>query len=237
MKKPDSFRIYAWIEFLIWLIIIALCVFGIRYHHHLSQLQYKSYQIFMNDVDGLIVGSPVRFLGTQIGHVTKIQLVSSDVYSDIYVKFIITEKDLILPTGAIATVESSGLGGSKALEIYPPKTDDNNKIIVAKDSVRLNRVISLFDGIFKNIDEIFTNLGHAGKEISKVPKLDTPRHNEVTPAEMNESVESLNKQLDLIIQQEQKLRKKMDDFEKRESKIKIESKTVEPIETEDNQQF
>lgn len=234
MKKPDNFRIYACIEFIIWLIIIALCVFGIRYHHYLSQQQYKSYQIFMNDVDGLIVGSPVRFLGTQIGHVTKIQLVSSNVYSDIYVKFIITEKDLILPTGAIATVEGSGLGGSKALEIYPPKTENNDKIIVAKDSVRLNRVISLFDGIFKDLDEIFTNLGHAGKEISSVPKLDTPRHNEVTPAEMNESVENLNKQLDLIIREEQKLRKKMDNMQKKEVKKVYEVEKDESEQSEDN---
>ena len=163
MRKPDTFRIYAWVEFAIWLIIIALCVFGIRYHHYKSQLQYKSYQIFMNDVDGLIVGSPVKFLGTQIGHVTKIQLVSSDVYSDIYVKFVITEKDLTLPTGAIATVEGSGLGGSKALEIYPPEDEVVEHIISTKESTRLGKVISLFKKMFKDIDEIFVNLDHNTK--------------------------------------------------------------------------
>ncbi len=218
MKKPDSFRIYAWIEFAIWLIIITLCVFGIRYHHHKSQLQYKSYQIFMNDVDGLIVGSPVKFLGTQIGHVTKIQLVSSDVYSDIYVKFIITEKDLTLPTGAIATVEGSGLGGSKALEIYPPEDEVAERIISTKESTRLGKVISLFKKIFKDLDEIFVNLGHVSKEVSSVPKIETPRHNEITPADLNQSVEHLNKQLDQMILQEHKLRKKMNDFQKKEIK-------------------
>lgn len=218
MKKPDNFRIYAWIEFAIWLIIITLCVFGIRYHHHKSQLQYKSYQIFMNDVDGLIVGSPVKFLGTQIGHVTKIQLVSSDVYSDIYVKFIITEKDLTLPTGAIATVEGSGLGGSKALEIYPPEDEVAERIISTKESTRLGKVISLFKKIFKDLDEIFVNLGHVSKEVSSVPKIETPRHNEITPADLNQSVEHLNKQLDQMILQEHKLRKKMNDFQKKEIK-------------------
>ena len=49
MKKPDQYVLYACIEFVIWLIIITLCVFGIRYHFHKSQLQYKSYQIFMNE--------------------------------------------------------------------------------------------------------------------------------------------------------------------------------------------
>ena len=217
MKKFDNFRIYAWIEFIIWLIIIALCVFGIRYHHHKSQEQYRSYQIFMNDVDGLIVGSPVRFLGIQIGHVTKIQLVSSDVYSDIYVKFIITQKDLTLPTGAIATVEGSGLGGSKSLEIYPPaETNKIDKIIAAQDSIRLNRVISLFEGIFRNVDQIFTTLGHAGKEISSVPKIQNIKNNVVTPVDMNQNLEELNNKLDKLIQEEQKLNKKMEKFQKKE---------------------
>ena len=234
MKKPDQFVIYSCIEFMIWLIIITLCVFGIRYHFHKSQLQYKSYQIFMNDVDGLIVGSPVKFLGTQIGHVTKIQLVSSNVYSDIYVKFIITDKNLTLPQGAIATVEGSGLGGSKALTIYPPKEKKSNNIIVAKDSTRLGKVISLFKKIFKNIDEIFTNIDYAGKEITNVPKLDIPKHNQVTPADLNESLDDINKKLDQIINEENKFRQKLDKMQKKEPKKVKGVEEDEPEQSEDN---
>ena len=164
MKNSDNIRIYSWCEFIIWLIIIALCVFGIRYHNYKIQKQFKTYQIFMNDVDGLIVGSPVRFLGIQIGHVTKIQLISSDVY----IKFIITQKNLTLPIGAVATVEASGLGGSKSLEIYPPKEKNSNKIIVAKDSTRLGKVMSLFNVIFKDLDEIFSNIDRAGREMKDI---------------------------------------------------------------------
>ena len=231
MKKPDQYVLYACIEFVIWLIIITLCVFGIRYHFHKSQLQYKSYQIFMNDVDGLIVGSPVKFLGTQIGHVTKIQLVSSN----IYVKFIITEKDLTLPQGAIATVEGSGLGGSKALTIYPPKEKDSNNIIVAKDSTRLGKVISLFKKIFKNIDEIFTNIDYVGKEVTNVPKLNIPERNQVTPVELNESLDSINKKLDQIIEGENKFRQKLDKMQKKESKEVKGVEEYEPEQSEDNQ--
>lgn len=208
MKKFDEVRLYAWIELAVWLIIIALCVFGIRYHHHKTQKQFKSYQIFMNDVDGLIVGSPVRFLGIQIGHVTKIQLVSSDVYSDIYVKFIITQKDLTLPTGSVATVEGSGLGGSKSLEIYPPENEDNkDKIIASKDSTRLNKIMGLFNKIFKDLEEIFTNIGHTGKELSKVPKKEIEK-NIVTPAQSEKELRDLNKQLDIYIQKEKDFRNK-----------------------------
>lgn len=234
MKKFDEFKVYAWIEFSIWLVIIALCVFGIRYHHHKSQLQYKSYQIFMNDVDGLIVGSPVKFLGTQIGHVTKIQLVSSGVYSDIYVKFIITEKDLTLPTGAIATVEGSGLGGSKALEIYPPEEKNNEKIIASKDSVRLGRVIGLFKKMFKDLDEIFTNLGHVGTEISEVSTIKVPKKNEITPAKMNADIDKINKQLDVMIQEEQKFRKKIQKFQKKRIKNDDRNEENQPKQSENN---
>lgn len=159
----------------------------------------------MNDVDGLIVGSPVRFLGTQIGHVTKIQLVSSDVYSDIYVKFIISQPNLTLPTGAIATVEGSGLGGSKSLEIYPPHKGKQDKIIVAKDSTRLNKVMSLFNTIFKDIEEIFTNLSHTSKELSKVPHKNIEK-NVVTPAQAEKDLKELGIILDSYKKKEQKFR-------------------------------
>ena len=213
MKKFDNIRVYAWVEFLIWLIIIALCVFGIRYHKYQKQSQYKSYQIFMNDVDGLIVGSPVRFLGVQIGHVNKIQIVSSDVY----VKFIITQKNLTLPTGSVATVEGSGLGGSKSLEIYPPKDDDHSKIIQAKDSTRLSKVMSLFNTIFKDFDEIFFNLDRAAKEVSTWDEL--PK-NIVMPAEVDNRLNKMDEKLDNIIKIDR-------DFKKQIQTIKQKSKGVE----------
>ena len=88
MKKFDNIRVYAWVEFVIWLIIVAVSVLGFRYYKYQNQKQFKSYQIFMEDVDGLIVGSPVKFLGVQIGYVKKIQIVASSVY----IKFVITQK-------------------------------------------------------------------------------------------------------------------------------------------------
>ena len=203
MKKLDNIRVYAWVEFVVWLIIIALCVFGIRYHNHKKQSQYKSYQIFMHDVDGLIVGSPVRFLGIQIGHVTKIQLVSSDVY----IKFIITQKDLTLPTGSIATVEGSGLGGSKSLEIYPPKENDNNRIIQAKDSTRLSKVMSLFNTIFKDFDEIFFNLDRAAKEVSTWDEL--PK-NFVIPGDGENGLIKIDEKLDNVIEINKNFKKQIE---------------------------
>ncbi len=206
MKKIDSMRVYAWIEFAIWLIIIAVSVFTIRYHNYQHQKQFKSYQIFMNDVDGLIVGSPVRFLGVQIGHVTKIQLVSTDTSSDIYIKFIITQKDLELPLGSVATVEGSGLGGSKSLEVYPPKDEfSKDKIIGAKDSTRLGKVLSLFNEIFKDLEEIFTSFGYAAQELGS--DVSDIQKNVITPADADSELIKLNKQLDIYIEKDKEVKK------------------------------
>lgn len=200
MKKFENIRVYAWIEFVIWLVIVAVAVFSIRYHHYQSQKQYKNYQIFMEDVDGLIAGSPVRFLGVQIGHVKKIQVISSEVY----IKFIITQKDLILPTGSIATVEASGLGGSKSLEIYPPNLENQtDRIILTKDPTRLSKVMGLFDNIFRELDSIITTLNHSASQFEFTSSGKVPQ-NVVMPADATEGLLKIDKTLDTIIETKQK---------------------------------
>ncbi|MBQ8459795.1 MCE family protein [bacterium] len=201
--KVDKIRVYAWAEFVIWLIIVAILVFGIRYHHYKTQKQYKTYQIFMEDVDGLIVGSPVKFLGTQIGYVKKIQIISTEVY----VKFVITEKDLVLPTGSIATVAASGLGGSKALDIYPPsKLNPTDKIIVVKDPTRLNKVIGLFDHLFKELDSIITTVNDSARQFEFTSNGKIPS-DMLSPVDSNKKLDDLNNSIDNIMSVKSKFMK------------------------------
>ncbi len=205
MKNFGKIRVYAWVEFVIWLVIVAVTVIGIRYHHYQSQKQFKNYQIFMEDVDGLIVGSPVKFLGVQIGYVKKIQIISTDVY----IKFVITQKDLVLPVGSIATVEASGLGGSKALEIYPPdKNHKTDKIIITKDPTRLSKVMVLFDDIFRQLDSIIVTVTHASNQFEFTSSGSIPK-NVITPVEANKNLDNVNKTLDTIIDTEHKFMKNL----------------------------
>lgn len=155
-------RKFIWIEFIIWLFILFIVVAGIRIHNYKSTKKLVTYQIFMPDVDGLIVGSPVRFLGVQIGYISKIKIISNEVY----LKIIITDKNVELPQGSIATVEFNGMGGSKSLEIYPPTKDSlaSGKIITVQEPTRLSDALSLLSDMFDKIDSIIVRTSFFAKE-------------------------------------------------------------------------
>lgn len=147
-KRLDITKILL-IEGVIWFLILCSVLLCIRVHSYIKAKSVKQYQIFLSDMDGLIVGSPVKYMGVQVGHVSYAKPLSNNVY----LKFVITEKDLELPEGVIANVEFYGLGGSKSLELYPP--DENSlkteKLIQIKDTFRLSDSFSLMDNMFSKI--------------------------------------------------------------------------------------
>ena len=162
--KSDR-KTYTWIEFIIWLIILSLCVIGFRIHRYQKAREFPSYQIFMPDVDGMIVGSPVKYMGVHVGYIKTIKIINDN----IYVRFVITKKDLNLPKGVIATVEFSGLGGSKSLELYPP--DENtktDKIIMVNKPKRLYDSLGLLYDMFSKIDAIAVKCSHFASQIGVV---------------------------------------------------------------------
>ena len=162
MKKNDDIHKYIWIEFCIWFFILCICVTGIRIHRHNKAKELVTYQLFMPDVDGVIVGSPVKFMGVQVGHVDKIKIVSNDVY----LKVVITEKGVTLPKGSVATVEFNGMGGSKSLEIYPPTEESlaSKKIIAIQPPKRLHDSLTLLNEMFDKIDSIMSRMSFFANE-------------------------------------------------------------------------
>ena len=86
--------------------------------------------------------------------------------NDVYLKIIITDKDVVLPKGSIATVEFNGMGGSKSLEIYPP-TDESlasNKLIVVQNPKRLHDSLGLLNDMFDKLGSITTKVSFFAKE-------------------------------------------------------------------------
>lgn len=162
MKIFEGIHKYILFEAVIWFFILCVAVAAVKIHHYEKEKELVTYQIFMSDVDGLIVGSPVKFMGVQVGYIEKIKIVSNDVY----LKVVITDKDVELPKGSIATVEFSGMGGAKSLEVYPPTKESlaENKLIVVESPKRLHDSLGLLNDMFDKIGSITTKLSFFAKE-------------------------------------------------------------------------
>lgn len=111
------------IELLVWGMLIFSVIFVSIYIYSKNVREKHTYYVFFNDVDGLIKGSPVKIQGYQVGYVSNISIVNEDVF----ITFIITDKELKLPENIAATVAFTGMGGSKSLELFVPKDKSKNK--------------------------------------------------------------------------------------------------------------
>lgn len=202
MNAKAKIRLYFFIEVLIWLLVITIGVGVYKYNAAKSQKELKTYQLFLQDVDGLIVGSPVRMMGVPVGYISNIKVVQDYVY----VKFAITQENFNIPKGAIATVEFNGMGGSKSLELYPPdeisKAEGN--LIAIKQTNRLSSALGLLDDMFDKLGSIMVScetfndrlaeIMPAAKNISQNPVKDT----DVSVNQIGNLVERLNnKRLDI----------------------------------------
>ena len=142
-------------ELLIWLvvlfIILSLATLGVFLKEKNDD---NDYQIFLDDVDGLIIGSPVRMMGLEVGHITKI----APTNGEIYVKFVLTNPDVYIPQGTIATVEFSGMAGSKSLELYLPEEGDyidcSTPLLTVLPPKRLHDALGLLNEMYKKLTTI-----------------------------------------------------------------------------------
>ena len=173
-KKDNIFYITHSGELLIWLVIILIIVAVSTITYVSNTQKDNDYNIFMSDVDGLIVGTPVRMMGIEVGHVTKIKPTNGEVY----IKFLITDKNLTLPQGTIATVEFSGMAGSKSLELYLPDSntyiDNNVPMITVNPPKRLHDAAGLLNDMFDKLNSILSNSSSFGNQIQK---MDLPKVN------------------------------------------------------------
>ncbi len=159
-------------ELLFWLVVLLIVVAVSSVVYMIKEKNADNdYRIFLPDVDGLIVGSPVRMMGIEVGHVVKIKPVKDEVY----VKFILTNPDVYIPQGTAVTVEFSGLGGSKSLELYLPDKDTyldgSVPVLVTMPPKRLHDALGLLNDMFKKIDSIFYSTTSFGGKLN----LDLPK--------------------------------------------------------------
>ncbi|MDG2243824.1 MAG: MlaD family protein [Rhodospirillaceae bacterium] len=98
-------------------------------------------------IDGLVIGSPVRMAGINIGNVGTVEL-SDDQRA--LVTLVIEDSSLIIPVDTAAAIETDGIFGEKYIELYPggdiKALSAGQRISYVQDSVVLetlfNQVVS-----------------------------------------------------------------------------------------------
>lgn len=188
--KKDTIYITHSGELLFWLIILLVVISFCTLKHIHNVKNYNDYNIYMQDVDGLIVGSPVRMMGIEVGHVTTIKPTNEEVF----IKFVLDDKNVEIPQGTVATVEFSGMAGSKSLELYLPNKqtyiDENVPILSVDRPKRLHDALGLLDEMFDKIGAIiYTSSSFS----DKVKKMDFPTS---SGENINEFMNYSNKMLD-----------------------------------------
>lgn len=207
----EKLRILHHIELLIWLIVLLFVLAFVKYSYHSSTHNSNVYNIFMPDVDGLIEGSSVRMMGIEVGHVIKIKPTNDEVF----VKFIIQDKDIKLPHGTVATVEFSGMAGSKSLELYlPDKTtyiDKDTPILSVERPKRLHDAAALLNDMFKKITSIIYTSSYFSK---KVKEIEMPEQLKGEKADFEEFIKYTDKILDDSIQRAENFNLKLNKKDK-----------------------
>ncbi len=177
LKKRLKNAVFLETVFWIFFILIALSVsYAVFYNAYIKP---NLYTIHFSDIDGLIEGSPVRFMGIVVGHVRKLDYQKDS----IKVEIIVTKKNTTIPSGSIASVEFSGIAGSKSIEIRPPEDDLSDIGIIAKETLRLKDLFEAYKYIGKafaslkdfvdninqdNVLKIFGAVNSVGRDFNKI---------------------------------------------------------------------
>ena len=132
------------IEIFILICLLALVITGVLIFKHYKYDKPNTYNIVFKDIDSIVKGSPVRFMGINVGYVTKLK--RKDGY--IICRIRITKDNVKIPDFTRAKVEFNGLGGSKSIELFPPTSDDTGiQGIVAIESLRINDLAGMVEDL------------------------------------------------------------------------------------------
>ena len=167
-KERNVLYITHSVELLIWLIFILFIIIIVFFSSLHKEKTSNIYRIYIPDADGLITGSPVRMMGIEVGHVVKIK----PAHSNVYIKFVIDNDTVTIPQGTIATVEFSGMAGSKSLELYLPdeKTfiDSSTPLLSTNSPKRLHDAAGLLNEMFDKLGKIIFTTSRFGQKLGEI---------------------------------------------------------------------
>ena len=196
------------IEILIPLTIAAVAVFTAYRIYYNTCVKPNLYTIRFHDIDSIIKGSPVRLMGIIVGHVRNLERENDIIICEI----VVTKPNTKIPDGAVAKVEYNGLGGSKSIEISPPKTNDPDiKGIVATDALR----ISDFMDVLQDVHEVLVCIKEFVNSLSPKATVDTLK----AVAEAPDFTIDANKALDEITAKQKENAVKINNFNRFQKEI------------------
>ena len=137
------------IEIIIWCIILTVIFCAGIFGYSKIFVEPNIYDIEFKDIDGITKGSPVRFMGMNIGYVKK--LIPEEKH--IHVKIVVTKKDIKIPNGTVARVEFYGLGGSKSIELMPADNNGNGGIVTT-NTLRLHDVVMKSESLVEILEAV-----------------------------------------------------------------------------------
>ena len=158
------------VEILIIVFVIFLVLLGISFafnKHYKTHL----YKLNFQDVDGIIKGSPVKFMGVVVGHVSNLKYENKEILASI----LITKKGIDIPACSTAKVEFTGIVGSKSIEIMPPTDEECEEKIVTYNPLRINEFfnsIQIYNRALEGIDNGLKKFSNENVEyvLSKISK-------------------------------------------------------------------
>lgn len=152
-----------WIsELLLWIFIIIVLIMSMFLYKHLKLKEKHSYHVFFADANGIRDGSPVKIMGNEIGYVSNVRVIDN---SEIFVSFVITKPQINIPAGTVANIESTGIVGSRSLELYPPTkpAKKGSELIIPTNP---NRVQGAFSNSSRTAEIIYTASSSFNKTIN-----------------------------------------------------------------------
>ncbi len=201
MKKERITEIIFLIVFFI-VSITSFCAY--RYY---NVIKPNTYDIVFKDIDSIVKGSPVRFMGINVGYVEKLKRKNKYVICKIRV----TKKGVTIPDETRAKVAFNGLGGSKSIELLPPLSDDVEiRGIIAEESLRINDFVAVISDL-RDVCVIINNFVQ-----SIDPFLITGTIKEVTDPAL---IDTVNRNIQKIIDKEHEIKKGFTLFSTFEKKL------------------
>lgn len=166
-------KFFTTFEILVWTVLFLIPVFFISTILNPDLDIQKHYYADFQDVNGIIIGSPVNYIGYNIGHVDDVEILDDRVRIDIA----IVEKGYSLPKCSTIKVEESGIGGSRSLEIFPCENPSLKGSIYTQKPKRTTEMLYDYIAFTKNLTQSMGNflnilqIGLDGGESSKFQDL------------------------------------------------------------------